>query len=201
LSVEDHARTAVASDRRTSDSYTVRGARLTIALQIQETTLRGFFDHSGSLARGTGFLSRFLIAWPESTQGSRLFTDPPEAWPALDRFTRQIAAILAHAVPIADDGSLSPTILPLTADAKAAWVKFHDDIERELRSGGDLYDVRDVARKTADNAAHIAALFHVFEHGPGGAIGLIGGRWSRAVDSSRAAQGYPCSPGVAEVVM
>ena len=31
---------------------------------------------------------------------------------------------------------------------------------------GELIDVRDVASKSADNAARLAALFHVFEHGP-----------------------------------
>jgi putative DNA primase/helicase len=49
---------------------------------------------------------------------------------------------------------------------------FHDAIESELRSGGEVYDVRDVASKTADNAARIATLFQIFEHGGGGAIGL-----------------------------
>jgi len=49
---------------------------------------------------------------------------------------------------------------------------FHDTIENELRSGGELYDVRDVASKTADNAARIATLFQLFEHGAGGAVGL-----------------------------
>jgi putative DNA primase/helicase len=61
-------------------------------------------------------------------------------------------------------------MLPLTPEAKAAWVAFHDAIERELASGGELYDVRDVASKTADNAARLAALFQVFEDA-GGAIG------------------------------
>lgn len=50
---------------------------------------------------------------------------------------------------------------------------FHDAIESELRSGGELYDVRDVASKTADNAARIATLFQIFEHGSGGAVGLV----------------------------
>jgi len=71
-----------------------------------------------------------------------------------------------------EDGALSPPILPLAADTKAAWVRFHDAIERELRSGGELYDVRDVVSKTADNAVRIAALFHVFENDAGSAIGL-----------------------------
>ena len=43
----------------------------------------------------------------------------------------------------------------------------HDAVEAELRSGGELYDVRDVASKSADNAVRLAALFHVFEHGAG----------------------------------
>ncbi len=57
-------------------------------------------------------------------------------------------------------------------DYHTAWVIFHDAIESELRSGGELYDVRDVASKTADNAVRIATLFQHFEYGAGGAIGL-----------------------------
>ena len=162
----------IATERRTTESFTVRGARLTIALQVQEATLRSFFDRSGGLARGTGFLARFLLAWPESTQGHRPFTDPPDSWPALARFNQRIAGILEQDVPIDEDGALSPAVLPLAADTKAAWVMFHDAIEGELRSGGELYDVRDVASKTADNAARIATLFQIFEHGSGGAVGL-----------------------------
>ena len=72
---------------------------------------------------------------------------------------------------ITDDGALSPAPMSLAPDAKAAWIAFHDTIERELASGGELFDVRDVASKSADNAARLAALFQIFEHGLGGAIG------------------------------
>ena len=158
--------------RRTSESFIVKGARLTVALQIQEMTLRSFFERSGGLARGTGFLARFLIAWPESTQGYRPFTEAPEHWPRLAAFHRRIADILANPVPIDEDGTLSPAVMMLTPDAKAAWIKYHDAIESELARGGELYDVRDVASKSADNAARLAALFQIFEHGMGGAVGL-----------------------------
>ena len=158
--------------RRTSESFTVKGARLTVALQIQEPTLRSFFDRSGGLARGTGFLARFLVAWPESTQGYRPFTEAPQNWPHLAAFHRRIAAILANPVPMDDDGGLSPALLMLAPEAKAAWVAFHDAIEDELTSGGELYNVRDVASKSADNAARLGALFQLFEHGMGGAVGL-----------------------------
>ena len=156
--------------RRTTESFTVRGARLTMALQVQETTLRTFFDRSGELARGTGFLARFLVAWPESTQGFRPFTSPPEHWPALAVFNQRISEILNTPVELDEEGALSPLMLCMTDDAHAAWIVFHDAIESELKNGGQLYDVRDVASKVADNAARIASLFQVFEDGMGGAV-------------------------------
>jgi putative DNA primase/helicase len=157
--------------RRTSESFTVRGARLTMGLMIQETTLREYFSKSGGLARGTGFLARFLVAWPESTQGQRPFTEAPANWPHLAAFHRRIAAILNQPAPIDEDGALTPAMLTLAPDAKAAWIEFHNAIESELASGGELHDVRDVASKSADNAARLAGLFQVFEHGMG-AIGV-----------------------------
>ena len=158
--------------RRTSESFTVQGARLTMGLQIQESTLRSFFDKSGGLARGTGFLARFLVAWPESTQGYRNFTEAPESWSHLSAFHRRIAAILNQPAPIDDDGALTPAMLSLTQEAKAAWVEYYDAIEKELASGGELYDVRDVASKSADNAVRLAALFQLFENGMDDAISL-----------------------------
>jgi len=142
-----------------------------MALQIQEATLRSFFDRSNGLARGTGFLARFLVAWPKSTIGNRPYVEAPPSWPALAAFHQRIALILETPAPIDDAGTLVPAPLGLNRDAKREWIGFHDAIEGELRSGGELYDVRDVASKSADNAARLAALFHVYEHDIGGAVG------------------------------
>lgn len=153
-------------DRR-GESYTVDGARLTMSLQVQESALMDFIGRTGTLARGTGFLARFLIARPQSTQGTRLFTEPPESMPALGQFHAQILRILQAPAPINDRGGLEPQMLVLSPEAKAAWVRFHDEIERGLGKGGELQDVRDVASKIADNAARLAALFHVIDAGVG----------------------------------
>ncbi len=112
------------------------------------------------------------MAWPQSTQGYRPFTEAPPNWPHLAAFHQRITAILNQPVPIDENGALTPPLLPLTAEAKAAWIEYHDAIENELRSGGELYDVRDVASKSADNAARLAALFQILEQGMGGAVGL-----------------------------
>ena len=157
-------------DRKTSDSFQVRGARVTMSLMIQEATLRSFYGKSGSLARGTGFFARFLLAWPESTQGSRQYTEPPEHWPALGTFNRQITQLLNQDAPVNKNGELEPAMMTLSPEAKSAWIAFHNEIESQLKIGGELYDVRDVASKVADNAARLAALFQVFEHGLGGMV-------------------------------
>ena len=99
----------------------------------------------------------------------RYFTEAPANWPALASFNSRLTAILNRPAPIDDDGGLTPAMLTLAPDAKAAWVAFHDAIELELSTGRELFDVRDVASKTADNAVRLAALFHTFT----GSIGPI----------------------------
>jgi len=158
--------------RRSSESFTVRGARLTMGLMIQEAALREYFSKSGRLARGTGFLARFLVAWPESTQGHRPFTEAPKTFPHLALFDQRIAEILNQPVSIDKNGALDPPTMQLDSEAKLAWIEYHDAIESELARGRELYDVRDVASKSADNATRVAALFQIFEHGMGDAIGL-----------------------------
>lgn len=161
----------IQSDRRTAVSWKARGARLTVGLQAQESTLRTFFEKSAGLARGTGFLARFLVAWPQSTQGVRMFKDAPGHWPKLGAFHQRIERILNIPLAMDEDGALTPSLMPLSPTAKSIWVEYHDDVESELLVGGEYADVRDVASKSADNAARLAALFQIFEHGGGGSVG------------------------------
>jgi putative DNA primase/helicase len=155
-------------DRRgAGGSYIVDGARLTMALQVQESALMEFFKRTGTLARGTGFLARFLMAHPESTQGTRLYKEPPENMPALAAYHAQLHRIIQVPAPINDNGGLEPAMLTLTPEAKLAWIRFHDEVEIGLGKGGELAEVRDVASKIADNAVRLAALFHVIDGGVG----------------------------------
>ena len=158
-------------DRRSGPSYTVRGVRLTMSLAVQAETIKSFLDSSNGLARGIGFLARFLVAWPESTQGGRMFQDPPEHWPQLAKFHRRLGTLLDSPLEFNENGELTPVMLELSPDAKKVWVAFHNDVEAELRPGRDMAETRDVASKAADNAARLAALFHLFENGIEGAIG------------------------------
>lgn len=149
-----------------ADSYKIDGARLTLSLQVQGATLKAFFEKNGELARGTGFLARFLIAWPETTQGTRYILETDKAPDlALERFNDRIAALLEDSdlKAIVEGKKLEPRVLTLAPDANAAWVRFFNSIESQLSPSGALESIRDVASKAAENAARLAALFHLIE--------------------------------------
>jgi putative DNA primase/helicase len=93
-----------------------------------------------------------------------MYTDPPKEWPALTVFNERIEAILKQPAPIDQEtGILSPKTLRFTPAGKEVWIQFHDGVESELGTGGDLADICDVASKSAENVARMAALFHFFE--------------------------------------
>jgi putative DNA primase/helicase len=160
----------IAIDRRSKPSFRLRDRRLTFGLMVQPEALRGFLERAGTLPRGSGFIARFLIAWPASTQGTRGYRVAPATMPAVDRFGARVRELLEMPLLTHADGGLQPAELALSPAAHAAWVQAHDRIERALASGGELSDIRDVAAKAAENIARLAALFHVLAHGPVGVI-------------------------------
>jgi hypothetical protein len=58
-----------------------------------------------------------------------------------------------------------PGKLMVDPEAKLVWREYHDEVEKSLKTGGSYADIRDIAAKSADNAARLAALFHVFDYG------------------------------------
>lgn len=152
--------------RKTSESFVLRGARLTMALQIQESTLKAFMDRTGALARGTGFLARFLVAWPVSKIGHRPFREP-SCWQSLEAFQRRLRELLELPAAVDENGGLTPSMLTLSPEAKAIWIAFHDRIEEQMGISGDYATIKDVASKSADNVARLAALFYALD-GVGG---------------------------------
>ncbi|MGO8778934.1 MAG: DUF3987 domain-containing protein [Rhodomicrobium sp.] len=158
------------AERRSTESFTVLKPRLTVALQLQEPALRAFCLSRGELPRGIGFFARFLFARPKSAQGTRTYAKAPQTWPALSAFERRLIALLESTKQLDENGMLQLSMLTLDEAAEAQWTALYDRIELDLAEGRRYYDVRDVAAKAADNIARLAALFHLFEHGPHGRI-------------------------------
>ena len=157
-------------DRRTQPGFTIRGRRLSVGLMVQEITLRDFLERARGLARGTGFLARFLTCWPVSTQGTRTYRSAPKTMPALAAYSRRVRALLDAPLQTDERGDLTPPELSLSAKALQAWIRFHDGVERELGDRGELRDIRDVGSKAAENVARVAGLLHILDHGAKGEI-------------------------------
>ena len=161
----------MAIDRRSKPSFVLRGRRLTFGLMVQPEALCEFLERASTLPRGTGFIARFLIAWPGSTQGTRAYRPAPEAMPHVKHDGKRIRELLDQPLATDERNSLTPPVLDLSPRARAEWIRFHDQVERELGERGNFRAVRDVAAKAAENVARLAALFHVLEHGLLGTIG------------------------------
>lgn len=157
--------------RTTQESIDIDGMRLTVGLQVQPAVLESFMAQSGSLAKGIGYFARFLACDPESTQGSRFFKDPTPGQPALTAFHQRCQLILQVPMNVDASGTLLTTMLTLSPEAKHLWAGFHDEVEEELGSGRDYFDVQDVGSKIAEQAARLAACFHVFDLVVGSVIG------------------------------
>ena len=139
----------IAVDRRSKPSFRLRDRRLTFGVMVQPEALRAFIERAGALPRGSGFIARFLIAWPNSTQGHRPYRLAPEVLPAVDAFNARVRALLDTPLTMDAQGGLAPTMLHFSHVAHAAWVEAHDRIERELAGGGHYAAIRDVAAKAA----------------------------------------------------
>lgn len=163
----------VESDRRTEGaSWRVSGARFSMCVQVQADTLRKFHTNTKGAARSMGLFARYLIAWPQSTQGTRFIVanQPRRDQPGLSFYQKRIAEILNKPPEIDVNGKLTLQAMRFTPEAEAVWVDYYNAVESGLGPFGELSDVRDVASKSAENMARIACLLHVFEHGLGGAI-------------------------------
>ena len=158
--------------RRTSESFTVTGARETLGLAVQPAIIRQFHEQHGEAARGSGLFARFLIACPVSTIGNRPITKEEaraiqEAiTPQLTKFHEKLHSVLEQQYINGKSGKFENLpVLKLSDDALTHWVNYFNEVEAECKAGGDMEEVQDIASKSADNAARLAGLFHLFNGG------------------------------------
>lgn len=158
------------SRTKTSGQISFVHRRFTCSLMLQETVLRTLLNVGKGVSRGTGFLARMLISCPQSTMGQRFYKTPEDNLPALENFQRRLKTILSWGLPMDIEGNLSLKTLYLSDEAKHVWEAYYNDIESQLKPFGEFVDIKDFTSKSAENAARIAANFHVYEHGEEGEI-------------------------------
>jgi hypothetical protein len=104
-----------------------------------------------------------LLAWPSPT-GARPYKEDPN-WKHLPAFNARILRLLKGAPkPDPKTGQLALETIRFSPDGKAAWIDFYNKTESG-RGGDELYSqIKDLASTAPDNAARLAALFHLYAH-------------------------------------
>src|SRR5690606_20300792 len=100
------------------------GRRLSAYLVAAPDLARALTADAG--LRHAGFLSRLLIACPDSRVGTRSWRKPDAGDPALTRFYHHADALFACPAPTAVNKprQYMPRALALSADAEAVWGDF-----------------------------------------------------------------------------
>lgn len=152
--------------RKSMDSISIRDARLTTSLMIQEGPFNQFLKGRGKQARGNGFLARCMIAKPFSTQGTRFDNSiTNESSLALDMFEERVLDLLSNSNPNSQSKTTNTPrrVLEMSAQSHRLLQDFYNDVEMKQGNIGYFHNVNDAASKTVENATRIAALFHAFE--------------------------------------
>jgi len=169
----------------------LHGRRLACHLMIQPEAAAGVLGDP--VLRDQGFLSRLLLAAPESLAGGRMWQEPRAGTePALRRYIARMLALLEMPAPASNTAGneLTPRALELCPDARKAWIGFHDAVETAMRPDGRLAMLRDVAGKAAEQAARIAGVLETIEDASALSIsaeqaGNIGRRYGARVSTRK----------------
>jgi putative DNA primase/helicase len=148
------------------------GRRVAMHVMAQPVLLRALI--ADPLAREQGLLPRCLIAQPQSLAGTRLFKDvDPATSHEIGAFHEHMRVLLQTkpaVMPGGDGYELQPAAMRMSADARALWIEFHDEIERAQAPGGQLEYARGFASKLPEHAARIAGVLQMIDNPAGGEL-------------------------------
>lgn len=149
-------------NRKGQPPLIVDAATLTMSLMVQQEVLHFFLKTKGELARANGFLARFLLCYPISTQGQRFEElSDFDCSADLEEFHGWTKNLLLSAIDESGQLKREKKQLEFTPAAKELCRDYHNFIEENLQPIGQLADVRDAASKIGDNMARLAAIFHL----------------------------------------
>jgi len=150
---------------RAMDGITILpGRRLAMHVMIQPRAATAFL--SNEELRDQGLLSRILVTRPESAIGTRSYKEAIISDDAAIKAYGARLLYILEADPALAEGKrneLAPRALPLSAEAIAAWIAFHDHIEKQLGARGNLTTIKVFAAKAAEHAARIAGVITIVE--------------------------------------
>lgn len=154
-------------DRSNGVKIVARNPRVTFSYKVQSQVLEKLLERRGDSLRGSGHWARYLVGWPETTQGMRHTDGFEQEWRHLPKFHDRMRELLNEYRQRVDAGEVRREVLEFSEDANRRWIQLTNSTEDMLNPNGPMYDIKDFASKGLEIAARIAALFHVFSNQEG----------------------------------
>jgi hypothetical protein len=149
-------------DRADFDNVLVMNPRVTISIMTQWSVLQAYLVKHGEIAKGSGHWARYLVGWPESTQGFRQVNTEEMVWECLPTFHARMRELLDQFDAIAGKDEIERQLVEFSDDARARWFDLARQTEWMLRPGDYLHDINDFASKIMELLGRLAAVFHCF---------------------------------------
>jgi len=130
--------------------------RLTVHLLLQPVIAEKILE--SRLMVEQGILARFLIVWPESLAGDRLYDqyNVYEESDALGAFHAKLTGRLEQGFQTTDSGGCLLGLIKPNKEAQLEYIRFYNRIETSIK--GKNFVVEAVASKAAENALRIAGV-------------------------------------------
>jgi hypothetical protein len=150
-------------DRRASGgSFDVSG-RVALSLMIHPDSFNEILKTKGNIILDSGFLPRFLITFPQSTQGYRLYKDEEQNLPHVVYFINIIKMLLEMTQERLEKNEPFIVLKP-DEFAKIVFIEFYNKIEVGLRPNHKYSYAKGIANRAPEQALRIAAIFETLEH-------------------------------------
>lgn len=137
------------------------GRRVSLHLMAQP---RATFQWlSNPVLKDQGLFSRCLVAFPQSTAGTRMFrNEKAEDSPAAVGYVNRMTELLSGTWPINEFYELQPQHMGIGGSARSLWIEQHDQIEAAI--SGELKPIRALASKAAEHIGRMAAVFTLIDN-------------------------------------
>lgn len=155
-------------DRKGEGKAVIKWLRLTMNIAVQPQTFEKYEAAKGEFGRDNGFFARQNWARVYAAYGERFIDSPePLQWPKVKQFKSRILELLEKTAKLHEQPVEVLPLLKMSREAANEWMNFYNYIENEQGVGGRFEMVKDAASKAAENAARLAALFHLYEGNEG----------------------------------
>lgn len=133
-----------------------------VALHLMAQPRAAFAWLSNPVLRDQGLFSRCLVAYPQSTAGTRMFrNEKADETTAAAAYVNRMTELLGGNWPINEFHELQPQHMGIGGSARSMWIDIHNQFERGIV--GDLKPIRGLASKAAEHMGRIAGVLTMIE--------------------------------------